>query len=115
MPEYSVHEPDFSGTTEEEWSAPREHDFETDDLSEIATHFVLSSSGFDDPAKFEVLKLPVVDPGGDLNAHALKTAYSGGHSVERIDGIDDDAKDRAKSVLEDLAGEFDDLKLGDDG
>ncbi|WP_101295124.1 hypothetical protein [Halegenticoccus soli] len=116
MSDYEVHEPEFSGTTTDDWSAPQENDFDADDLSEIAAHFVLSSSGFDDPENFTDLKLPVVDPDGNLNSNAIKTAYSGGHSVEQIDDIDDDTKERAEDVLEGLADEFDDLDLGgDDG
>jgi hypothetical protein len=68
--DYERHEPDYSGTTTAEWDAPRESDFETDDLSEIADHFVLSASGFP-PVAFSDLKLPVVDPDGNLNENAL--------------------------------------------
>ncbi|WP_254534904.1 hypothetical protein [Halomarina litorea] len=55
----------------------------------------------------------MVDPDGNLNSNALQTAYSGGHSVEAVDDIDDDTVDDAKDVLEDLANEFDHLDLGD--
>lgn len=54
MTEYSVHEPEFGGTTDDDWSAPEGRGFETDDLSDTASHFVLSSSGFDDPDRYEV-------------------------------------------------------------
>lgn len=113
MTDYSVHEPTFSGTTDDEWNAPEEKDFDTDDLSDIASHFVLSSSGFDDPERYEDLNLPVVGPDGKLNENAIQTAYSGGHSVEQVDGIDDDTKSDAKDILSDLADDFDDLDLDD--
>lgn len=113
MTDYDVHEPDYSNTTEEDWDSPEENDFDTDDLGEIADHFVLSASGFDDPERYNDLKAPVVDPDGNLNANALQTAYSGGHSVEKIDDVDDDTVDDARDVLEDLADEFDDVDLED--
>ncbi|GAA0224956.1 hypothetical protein ACFFQF_09915 [Haladaptatus pallidirubidus] len=113
MTNYSVHEPPFDGTTDDDWSAPQEHDFDTDDLSEIADHFVLSASGFDSPERYNDLKLPVVSPAGELNENALQTAYSGGHSVESIEGIDEETKSKAKDVLESLASEFGGLDLSD--
>lgn len=113
MTEYSVHEPTFSGTTDDDWSAPEEKDFDTNDLSDIASHFVLSSSGFDDPDRYRDLTLPAVGPDGQLNKHAVKTAYSGAHSVEQVDNIDDDTKSNAKDVLSDLADNFDDLDVND--
>lgn len=113
MTSYDVHTPEYDGTTEGDWDAPQEHDFDTDDLSTIADHFVLSSSGLGDPDDFGDLKLPVVSPDGELNSHALQTAHSGGHSVETIDDIGDGTKSDAKDVLEDLADEFDDLDLSD--
>lgn len=113
MTDYSVHEPDYSGTTEDDWDAPRENDFDADDLGEIADSFVLSASGFDDPDRYSDLNAPVVDPDGNLNANALQTAYSGGHSVEKVDDIDDDTVDDARAVLDGLADEFDDVDLAD--
>ncbi|WP_435155589.1 hypothetical protein [Haladaptatus sp. DFWS20] len=113
MMNYSVHEPEFDDTTDDDWSAPQENDFDTDDLSEIASHFVLSASGFDSPDTYDDLKLPVVGADGRLNENAVQTAYSGGHSVEAVEDIDDDTKQDAKNVLKSLADEFDDLDLTD--
>lgn len=104
MPDYTVHDVSYDGTTTEEWSAPREHDFDTDDLSTIADHFLLSASGFP-PENFGDLKLPVVAPGGDLNLNALETAYGGAHSVETIDDVDDDTVDSVKDRLQTLSDE----------
>ena len=110
--DYDVHEPDYSGTTTEEWSAPQKEDFETDDLSEIADHFVLSASGFP-PDAFTDLKLPVVDPEGNLNENALQTAHGGAHSVEAIDDVDDDTVEEVKDLLESLSREAFDEDIGD--
>jgi hypothetical protein len=62
MTDYSVHEPMFGGTTRDDWSAPEENGFDTDDLSDITGHCVLSASGFDDPERYEDRYLPVVGP-----------------------------------------------------
>lgn len=104
MTEYEMHEPDYSGTTTGEWDSPQQEDFDTDDLSEIADHFILSGSGFP-PEKFTDLKVPVVDPDGDLNVNALQTAHGGAHSVEAVDGIDDDTVQDVKDLVEDLSQE----------
>lgn len=102
-----MHEPAYSGTTTEDWEAPQLEDFETDDLSEIDDHFILSSSGFP-PENFGDLRLPVVDPDGDLNENALQTAHGGGHSVEAIDDIDEETVEDVRELLEDLSRtEFD--------
>lgn len=114
MTDYDIHQPDYSGTTTEDWSAPRENDFDTDDFSEISDHFVLSSSGFP-PEEFTDLKLPVVDPDGSLNLNALEAAHGGAHSVEAIDAIDDDTKQRIKNMLESLSQSEFDHQLGGDG
>ena len=112
MPDYSVHDPEYSDTTTDDWNAPQENDFETDDLGEIASAFVLSASGFP-PENFTDLKLPVVDPDGQLNLNALETAHGGAHSVESIDAIDDDTKSDVKDRLETLASEEFDHDLGE--
>lgn len=111
MTEYETHDPEYSGTTTEEWDSPQEEDFDTDDLSEIDDHFVLSSSGFP-PDNFTDLKLPVVDPDGTLNENALQAAHGGAHSVEAIDDIDDDTKRDVKDRLEDLSQEEFDEDIG---
>lgn len=112
MTDYQAHDPDYSGTTTEDWSAPQENDFGTDDLEEIADHFLLSSSGFP-PENFSDLKLPVVDPDGELNLNALETAHGGAHSVEAVDGIDDDTRSQVKDTIETLASEEFDHQIGD--
>lgn len=112
MTDYEPHEPEYSGTTSEEWDAPQQEDFDTDDLSEIDDHFLLTSSGFP-PDNFTDLKLPVVDPDGNLNENALQVAHGGAHSVEAIDALDDDTEREVKDLLEDLSREEFDADIGE--
>ncbi len=112
MTEYELHDPEFSGTTTDEWSEPQLEDFETDDLGDVADHFLLSATGFP-PANFTDLKLPVVDPSGQLNRNALQTAKSGGHGVGAVSDLDDDVQAETESLLDDLANDhFDDADFG---
>ena len=111
--DYAMHEPDVSGTTTEEWDEPRLEDFDTDDLSEVADHFILSASGFP-PGNVPDLKLLVVDPDGNLNRDALQTAKSGGHGVGAVEDLDDDKRDEIEDMIDDLANErFADADFGD--
>lgn len=113
MTDYDVHEPDFSGTTTEEWDEPQLEDFDTDDLSDVDDHFILSASGFP-PENFTDLKLPVVDPDENLNKNALQTAKSGGHGVGAVEDLDDDKRDDIEDMIDDLANEhFEDADFGD--
>ncbi|MDF9747235.1 hypothetical protein [Natrinema salsiterrestre] len=113
MTDYDMHEPDFSGTTTDEWDEPELEDFDTDDLSEVGEHFILSASGFP-PENFTDLKLPVVDPDGNLNRNALQTAKSGGHGVGAIEDLDEETQDEVEDVIDDLANEhFEDADFGD--
>ncbi|SEO56600.1 hypothetical protein SAMN04487948_103260 [Halogranum amylolyticum] len=113
MTDYSLHEPEFSGTTDGGWDEPQLEDFDTDDLSAVDDHFLLSADGFP-PENFTDLKLPVVDPDGNLNRHALQTAKSGGHGVGAIDDVDDDTKEDVKELIDRLANEhFEDAEFGD--
>jgi hypothetical protein len=113
MTDYSLHEPEFSGTTDEEWDEPQLEDFDTDDLSTVDDHFLLSADEFP-PENFTDLKLPVVAPDGNLNRHALQTAKSGGHGVGAIDDLDDDTRGDAKDLIDRLANEnFEDAEFGD--
>ncbi len=107
-----MHEPEFSATTTEEWDDPQLEDFETDDLSEVDDHFVLSASGFP-PENFTDLKLPVVEPGGELNRNALQTAKSGGHGVGAVEDLDDDLRKEIEGLIDDLANEhFEEADFG---
>lgn len=104
MADYDVHEPDYDDTTDEEWDRPQMENFDTDDLGEIADHFVLSESGFP-PENFTDLDVPVVDPDGNLNRNALQTAKSGGHGIPAVEGIDDDTAEKAEEIVTELANE----------
>jgi hypothetical protein len=66
-------------------------DFDTEDMSEIANHFLISSSGFP-PENYGDLKLPVVEPNGDLNINALQ-AVKGGRGVSRVSGLGNDMEE----------------------
>lgn len=113
MTDYELHDPDFSGTTTAEWDEPQLEDFETDDLGEVAAHFLLSASGFP-PENFTDLKLPVVDPDGNLNKNALQTAKSGGHGVGAVEGLDDDKREEVEDTIDELANNtFEDADFGD--
>ena len=113
MTDYEMHEPEFSGTTTGDWDDPQLEDFDTDDLSEVADHFILSASGFP-PENFTDLKLPVVDPDGNLNKSALSTAKSGGHGVGAVEDLDDEKQEEIEDMIDELANEhFDDADFGD--
>ena len=104
MTEYEVHGVGYSDTTEEDWDDPQLNDFETEDLGEVADHFLLSSSGFP-PESFSDLRILVVDREGNLDRNALQTAYSGGHGVEGIDDITGETVEEVRDRPLSLAGE----------
>ena len=91
LQDYEMHIPDWSGTTESDWSSPDMEDFDTDDLEEIAAHFLISATGFP-PENFGDLKLPVVEPNGDLNVNAL-AAVKGGRGVSAVEGMSSEMED----------------------
>ena len=104
MTEYDIHRPTYAGTSKNEWEFPTEANFDTDDLSVIADHFLLSSSGFDDPEEFEDLALPVVNTQGYLSLNGLWAARRGPYSVERVE-CDDETKARVRELIDDLGTE----------
>lgn len=113
MSSYESHEPSYDGTTTDDWDAPREHDFDTDDLGDIADHFVLSSSGFP-PDNYGDLSIPVVDPDGRLNLNALQTARRTGHGIGSMDDLDDDVAAEAREIVDRLVErEFPDAEATD--
>ncbi|GAB3680032.1 hypothetical protein GCM10028857_02180 [Salinarchaeum chitinilyticum] len=112
MPGYDLHEPDYSGTTTDDWDAPQQEDFDADDLGRIADSFLLSASGFP-PDAFGDLQLPVVEPSGELNENALQSAHGGAHSVDAIEGIDDETVQDVKALLETLSREAFDREIGE--
>lgn len=103
LQDYEMHTPEWSGTTESDWSSPDLEDFDTDDLSEVAKHFLISASGFP-PEDFTDLKLPVVEPNGDLNLNAL-AAVKGGRGVSAVDGLSDDMESKIVDWVNSTANE----------
>jgi hypothetical protein len=109
-----VHMPEFTGTTESDWSSPDMEDFDTDDMSEIAKHYLVSKSGFP-PENFGDLALPVVGPEGDLYLNALQNAKARGSQVSGLSG---DMLDEVMSMINSLANDnfesadFEEMKIG---
>lgn len=102
LQETEVHRPDFSGTTTSDWSKPNLEDFGEDpDMSEVADHFLVSVAGFP-PENYGELKLPVVEPNGDLNLNALQNAKA---RASQTDGLSGDDLERAVSIINSLANE----------
>lgn len=113
MPSYEAHEPSYDDTTTDDWDSPQENDFDTDDLGDVAEHFVLSSSGFP-PENYGDLSIPVVDPDGRLNRNALQTARRTGHGIDSVDDLDDDVAAEAKEIVDRLVErEFPDAEATD--
>jgi len=109
-----AHMPEFTGTTESDWSSPDMEDFDTDDMSEIAKHYLVSKSGFP-PENFGDLALPVVGPEGDLYLNALQNAKARGSQVSGLSG---DMLDKVMSMINSLANDnfesadFEEMKIG---
>jgi len=103
LQDYEMHTPDWSGTTEQDWSRPDLDDFDTDDLSEVAKHFLISSSGFP-PENYTDLKLPIVEPNGDLNVNAL-AAVKGGRGASAVDGLSSEKEEKIMEMMNKLANE----------
>jgi len=107
-----IHRPSWQSKSESgDWSAPSMDDFDTDDLSQIGEHFVVSTTGF--PAdNYGDLKLPVVSPDGTLYKAAVDNAKARLGSVEGISG---EAESRAETTLNGLQDEFDGSGSGSNG
>ncbi len=103
LQDYEMHTPDWSGTTESDWSSPDMEDFDTDDLSEIADHFLIAEGGF--PVEnFGELKLPVVEPNGDLNVNAL-AAVKGGRGASAVEGLSSEMEEKIDEWVNETANE----------
>ncbi len=113
LADWNFHEPDWDGKTSGQWSQPDMKDFDTDDLGEIADHFLLSKSGFEDPENYTDLSAPVVEPNGELSLGGLRAAI-GGHGVQAVEGISEDTQDRAVNwIIDTVEEEFDKQWDGD--
>jgi hypothetical protein len=106
LQEYDMHEVSYTGTTERSWDSPDMEDFDTDDMSDIDNHFLISMSGFP-PENFTDLKLPIVEPDGRLSLNAL-AAVKGGRGVSAVSGLGEDMEDEIVDYVNMLARkEFD--------
>jgi hypothetical protein len=112
LQDYEMHTPDWSGTTEDDWSSPDLEDFDTDDPGEVANHFLISSSGFP-PENFTDLKLPVVEPNGDLSRNAL-VAVKGGRGASAVDGLSDEMESEIIEWVNKTANEEFDENWGEE-
>lgn len=97
----SWHKPDWSGTnSSEEWDGLSMEDFDTDDLSEIDDHFIVSKTGSFPPENFGDLALEVVAPNGDLTLGGLDSAYKMAGNVE---GVSDEMANKIQSKIKSWA------------
>jgi len=113
LQEWDFHEPTWDGTTESEWDSPDMEDFDTDDLGEIAAHFLISQTGFP-PENFTDLALPIVEPNGDLNVNAL-SAVKGGRGVSAVEGLPSEMEDEIVDYVNNLASEHFDKDWEENG
>jgi hypothetical protein len=106
-----VHQPEWESLSDfdTEWNAPDLEDFTGDDWGdisdeekkEIASHFLVSMSGTV-PENFTDLKFPVVTADGELNLSALRNAKG---RVPQADGMSADERERANTIVTNLANE----------
>jgi hypothetical protein len=101
MTDYDAHRPDYTGTTTEDWSAPRENDFDTDDLSAIGALPALCVG----VSTRTVHRLQA--PGGRSGRRPQPRGPGDGprwahgvESIDDIDDIDDETIRRARDTLE---------------
>jgi hypothetical protein len=122
LADYEMHEVSYEGTHDNEWDRPNLEDFveamgieddvsEYDDLTQqaqedVASAFILSASGF--PADdYGDLKLPVVEPTGELSLNAL-AAVKGGRGASAVEDLSDEMEDEIDDYVNQLASdEFD--------
>lgn len=119
LAEYEMHEVEFEGSHEDEWNRPNLEDFveamdieedisEYDDLTrqaqeDVASAFLISASGF--PADdYGDLKLPVVEPNGELSVNAL-AAVKGGRGASEVDGLSEEMESDIIDYVNQLAEE----------
>jgi len=101
--EAAWHTPEWDGLDEErEWEKPAMEDFDTDDMSEIDDHFIVSKTGEWPPENYGDLALPVVFPDGDLSLDALDSAHQ---TAPQMDGVSDDMADKLQTKIDNWAQE----------
>jgi hypothetical protein len=111
--ENAWHTPDWDGLDDErEWSKPSMEDFDTDDMSEIDNHFIVSKTGEWPPENYSDLALPVVWPDGELSLDGLDSAHQ---MAGQVDGISDDMAEKLQSKINGWADEhFDEPVAGEE-
>jgi hypothetical protein len=111
--EAAWHTPEWSGLdAEREWSKPNMEDFDTDDMSEISDHFVVSKTGEWPPENYGDLALPVVFPNGDLSLDGLDSAHQ---MAQQVDGLSDEMATAVQEKLNSWADEhFDQQVAGEE-
>lgn len=119
LAEFEMHEVSYEGAHEDEWDRPNLEDFveemgidddisEYDDLTkqaqeDVASAFILSASGF--PAEnYTDLKLPVVEPSGELSVRAL-AAVKGGRGASAVDNLSEEMEEDIIDYVNQLASE----------
>jgi len=119
LQDMEMHMPDWSGTTESEWSKPALKDITDEswgDLSDedknmISDHFLVSKSGFP-PENFGDFALPVVGPDGNLNLNALQNAKA---RAGQVSGLSGENLDEVEDMIDSLANDnFEGASFGDD-
>jgi len=110
--EATWHTPEYDGTdADSEWDKPAMSDFDTDNMSEIDDHFIVSKTGEWPPENYGDLALPVVFPNGDLSLDGLDSAHQ---MAGQVDGISDDMADELQSKINAWAeDEFDEPVAGE--
>jgi hypothetical protein len=127
LADYSMHEPDWDGDHEGEWSTPNLEDFaeyydfeagtdfaelDEDTRSAIRNHFLIARGGF--PAEdYGDLKLPVVEPNGELSLNAL-AAVKGGRGATAVDGLNSEMESKIMSWVNETAQSVFDEDWGDE-
>lgn len=101
LAEVSIHTPEYSGTKKPSWTRPSMEDFDTDDLSEIDDHFIVSMNGFP-PEKYGDLKAPIVDSDGKVVLEGCRSAYQ---MAKQIDGLTEDEAEKVKNIANKVAKE----------
>lgn len=124
LQELSTHEVSFDGTRDGDWTKPDLTEFmnamDADaeswgDLTEeqqnqVASHFLVSKSGFP-PENFGDLALPVVETDGQLNLNALQNAKA---RAGQVSGLSGDTLGEVENMIDGLANENFDATFGED-
>lgn len=102
---YNTHRPNYSTTRKNEGTFPTEPDFDTDNLSAVADHFLLSSSGFDGPEDFDDLELPVVNLQDFPSLNKLWAIRGNSYSVKHNKDTNDEMKAAAEQLIDNISTE----------